>query len=370
MKTDRAIHAAAWWLWAAGVALAGVATSNPLVLLALCALSVVVASLRCRIEPGAPTMLSFVNIALFVLAVRLLLQVFFGQRSPGHVIFRLPQAELPQWLAGVSLGGPVTVESLLTALQGGLRLCVIILAFGAANTLASPRDLLRSLPGVLHEVAVAITVALCFTPELMASVRRLHEARTLRGRPTRGIAGMRGILVPALEDALDSATMLAASMGSRGFGRSVGTARTPRINRVLVVAGVLILLSGIYGLLAPESILPAPAVLLLLGSALIVAGVLRSHRRSTRTRYRKMPLSRASYLVALLGWVPATSFWFLAHLANSGLSWSPSPLSAPPLAPLALLSILVSVAVLIAAPAPKRTVRQSSRLRQEAVVVS
>jgi len=207
-------------------------------------------------------------------------------------LFTIPSLQLPNWLAGVSLGGPVTAEALLTALQGGLRLSVILLAFGAANCLSSPRDLLRSLPGVFHEVAVAVTVALCFTPALMASVKRLHEARTLRGRPTRGIAGMRGILVPALEDALESATTLAASMGSRGFGRSVGQATTPRLNRALVVLGVLVLLVGGYGLLATSASVPLPIPLAGLGVILVGTGVVRSHRRAQRTRYRRAPRGR------------------------------------------------------------------------------
>ena len=362
MKTDRPIHAGAWWLWAAGVAVAGVATSNPLLLLALCTLSIMVATLRGRIATAATSIRAFIKIAVFVVVARIVLQILFGQRSPGHVLFTIPSLQLPNWLAGVSLGGPVTAEALLTALQGGLRLSVILLAFGAANCLASPRDLLRSLPGVFHEVAVAVTVALCFTPALMASVKRLHEARTLRGRPTRGIAGMRGILVPALEDALESATTLAASMGSRGFGRSVGQATTPRLNRALVVLG------GGYGLLATSASVPLPIPLAGLGVILVGTGVVRSHRRAQRTRYRRAAFTLAAGAIACLGWVPAASFALLGHLAWSGISWSPSPLSAPPVSALGMLSIAVSAAVLLIAPVPTGSSRSRTSTRTRTAV--
>ncbi len=363
MKTDRAIHAGAWWLWAVGIALGALASSNPMLLLALCSLSVVVATLRGRRGAGTSSIASFIKIAGFVIVVRVVIQILFGQRSPGHSLFTTPSLHLPTWLAGVSLGGPVTAEALLTALQGGLRLAAILLAFGAANTLASPRDLLRSLPGVFHEVAVAITVALCFTPELMASVRRLHDARKLRGRPTRGFAGMRGILVPALEDALESATSLAASMGSRGFGRSVGHATTPRLNRGFVVSGVLIVLLGGYGLLSVDSTVPAPIGVSILGLGLIGAGVIRSHRRAARTRYRRTPFTGAATTVALLGWLPAVTFWALSRAGASGITWSASPLSAPPLPGIGFLAIALSACVLCLAPTPKACDRRSSRQR-------
>ncbi len=60
---------------------------------------------------------------------------------------------------------------------GGLRLAVVLICFGAANSLASPYRLLRCLPSVLYEAGVAVTVSLAFAPEV---VRRSRRAR----RPT------------------------------------------------------------------------------------------------------------------------------------------------------------------------------------------
>ncbi len=82
--------------------------------------------------------------------------------APGHVLFRLPELRLPSWAASVRVGGAVTSESLVGALYDGLRLSMLFVCFGAANTLASPYRLLRCLPASLYEAGVAVTVALSF----------------------------------------------------------------------------------------------------------------------------------------------------------------------------------------------------------------
>ena len=60
------------------------------------------------------------------------------------MLFTLPRLPLPGWAAGVSIGGQVTANALVSALIVGLQLAVILLCFGAANTLASPYRLLRA----------------------------------------------------------------------------------------------------------------------------------------------------------------------------------------------------------------------------------
>ena len=50
-----------------------------------------------------------------IIVVRVVLQILFGYRLPGHVLFTLPHVTLPSWAAGVTLGGPVTAESIVAA---------------------------------------------------------------------------------------------------------------------------------------------------------------------------------------------------------------------------------------------------------------
>ena len=51
------------------------------------------------------------RLGLFVIAFRLALQILFGTRIPGNTLFTVPGVELPDWLSGFTIGGPVTTEA-------------------------------------------------------------------------------------------------------------------------------------------------------------------------------------------------------------------------------------------------------------------
>ena len=90
MRRDRRPHAVAWWIWGAGLALAALRTSNPVLLLALGAVAVSVGTV-CRADaPWGRSLGTFVKIGIFVIVVRVALQVIFGERLPGTVLFTLP----------------------------------------------------------------------------------------------------------------------------------------------------------------------------------------------------------------------------------------------------------------------------------------
>ena len=186
------LHPLAWWLWAAGLAVCAMRTTNPFVLSLIGAVACFVV-VSCRgTAPWARSIGFFLRLGLVVIVIRVAIEIVFGRRGvPGHVLFTMPQVPLPHWAEGVSVGGAVTLESLLVALVDGLQIAVILLCFGAANSLASPYRLLRCLPAVLYETGVAVTVALAFTPELVLSIGLVRQARRLRGIPTAGLRGWR-----------------------------------------------------------------------------------------------------------------------------------------------------------------------------------
>ncbi len=93
---------------------------------------------------------------------------------------------LPAWAQGLRLGGRVTAEQIVFALYDGAKLAALLICVGAANALANPARLLKSLPGALYEAGVAVVVAMTFAPSMVADVARLRTARRLRGRPTSG----------------------------------------------------------------------------------------------------------------------------------------------------------------------------------------
>ena len=145
------------------------------------------------------------------------------RRRPGAVVLLdLPAVPLPGWVAGVTLLGPLTRESLLAGLYDGLRLATIVICVGAANSLANPKRLLRSVPPALYEIGTALVVAVTVLPQFADSVRRVRAAQALRAGESGRVARLRRLLVPVLEDALERSLALAAGMDARGYGRAGG----------------------------------------------------------------------------------------------------------------------------------------------------
>ena len=59
-------------------------------------------------------------------------------------------------------------------------LAVMLLCLGAANSLANPKQALRSVPAALYEASVAVVIALSVAPQLVESTQRVRRARRLR----------------------------------------------------------------------------------------------------------------------------------------------------------------------------------------------
>ena len=347
------LHPVAWWLWAGALAAAAARTTNPAILGLVVAVAGYVVTARRGDAPWARSFGSLVRLALVVVVIRTLVQAGFGIRLPGHTLVTLPSLGLPSWAAGVSIGGPVTTESLAGALCEGLRLGAILACIGAANSLASPFRLLRCVPACLYEAAVAITVSISFTPEVVASVGRVREARRLRGRATSGVAGMRGIAVPVLEGALEHSVALAASMDSRGFGRRAISAGRQRLASGATLVGLGALAVGVYGILdtgAPAAIgLPAVG----LGALGVTAG-LAAGSRGARTRYRPDRWSAREWAVTASGVAALAAVIALGHVDPQVLRQQVNPLVAPSLPPVALLGIAVALLPAVVAPSQSR----------------
>ena len=89
------------------------------------------------------------------------------------VLFTLPEVPLPGWLESVRLGGRVTGEAVMFAACDGLRLATLLICLGAANALANPARLLKSLPGALYEAGVAVVVMRTSVRDPLTSVDAL-----------------------------------------------------------------------------------------------------------------------------------------------------------------------------------------------------
>ncbi|MFH8803447.1 CbiQ family ECF transporter T component [Streptomyces sp. NPDC017936] len=349
------LHPGAWWLWALALGTAATRTTNPLLLALLLTTSAYVV-VTCRPDtPWARSYSAFLHLALAVLVIRLVFVVALGSPIPGtHVVVALPEVPLPDWAQGVRLGGKVTAEGVLFALYDGLRLATLLVCVGAANALASPSRLLKSLPGALYEAGVAVVVALTYAPHLIADVQRLRAARRLRGRPDRGLRGLLQVALPVLEGALERSVALAASMDARGYGRTADVpAPVRRTTAALTLGGLLGVCAGTYGLLtAAGGTYGLPVLLAGLTAAL--AGLRLGGRRSPRTRYRPDRWTPRSCLVAASGVAVAALLVLTASADPAALHPTVIPLTAPtlPLGPAA--AILLGILPAFLAPARRK----------------
>ncbi|WP_328326066.1 MULTISPECIES: energy-coupling factor transporter transmembrane component T [unclassified Streptomyces] len=359
---SNALHAGAWWLWALGLATAASRTTDPLLLGLLVGVAGYVVAARRTDAPWARSYGTFVRLGLFVIGIRLVFSVVLGSPVPGsHTLFTLPELPLPHWAQGVRIGGRVTAEQLVFALYDGAKLATLLICVGAANALANPARLLKSLPGALYEVGVAVVVAMTFAPNMVADVVRLRTARRLRGRPTGGVRAVLQIGLPVLEGALERSVAVAASMDARGYGR---TAQVPRAVRhtttALTLGGLLGVCAGTYGLLAAEG---ASYGLPVLGVGLLaaLAGLRLGGRRSVRTRYRPDRWGPRAWLVAGSGVAVAALMIWAGSRDAAALHPGVVPLVAPVLPLWPAAAVLVGLVPAFVAPVPEAPARNAPK---------
>jgi len=283
-------------------------TTNLVILLLVGVVTGVVAT-ACRIDgPVGRSYWLFLRIAVGVVIIRVLLQIVFAPRLGGDALFTIGAVRLPDWMAGINIGGPVTTESLMSGLSEGLRLAAILLCFGAVNSVSSPARLVRAMPSVLYEAGVVTTIALTTAPQAVLAAAAIHEGRRLRGRPTSGPAALRGVAVPVLDGALDRALAVAASMDVRGYGR-VGDDPPPARRHASIALGVGLLAAaiGIYGVFDPAAPAALTIVGLTLGTTLLAIGVVTGRAVSVRTRHRSLHWDGRAWLVAASGIIVVTA---------------------------------------------------------------
>jgi energy-coupling factor transport system permease protein len=352
-RLSRLLHPAAWWAWAIGLAMAASRTTNPLLL----ALVVVVAGyvVAARRELGATSPFgAFLRMGLFVITMRVLFEALLGGGVPGQtVLLNLPQVPLPTGSSGVRLGGPVTLEGVLAAAYDGARLAAVLACIGAANALASPRRLLRYVPATLYEVGTALVVALTYAPQLVDDARRVRAARRLRGHAGRGPRELARLAVPVLDSALERSLDLAASMESRGYGRSVHRDdRSRRKATALTLFGLCGVVAGVYGLLDGGSAPLLGLPLLLVGSAAAAGSLAVGARRERRSRYRPDPWAAPEWVVAISGAIAGGLVLVAAQRGVPGITLQTSPAVWPTLPWLPALGILLGLVPAWLSPLP------------------
>lgn len=350
-RLPRELHPLAWWLWAVGLAAAASLTTNPLTLLLLVVVVACVVSLRRTDHPWARSFRFYLWLGAVAVVLRVLWRVLLGG-YPGTVLVDLPEIPLPDAVLGIRLLGPLTREALLSGLYDGLRLATIVICIGAANSLANPKRLLRSLPPALYEVGTALAVAVTVLPQFTQSLARVRAAQALRAGETRRVHGLRRLVVPVLEDTLERSLALAAGMDTRGYGRSGGLdPRRRRVSGALLLGALAGLLVGTYAFLDPTAPRWLAAGGLLLGLLAAAGGFRSAGRRVVRTRYRPDPWRWPETGVAAAGLGAGVVAWWVGR-EQVGIAY-PEFDVVPQVSLVALLGTLLGLLAIAVSPLPR-----------------
>ena len=345
MADRRGLHPGAWWIWALGLATAASHTTNPLLLGLLIAVAGLVVAARRGSAPWAAGFRWYLLVAGIVLVSRVVFRALTAGDGP-TVVLDLPGLDLP---GNITVLGPISAEALVAGFYDGLRLAALIVCVGAANSLADAKRLLAAAPPALYEVGTALVVSVSVFPQIIESAGRVRRARSLRGEPASRRHLLREVVVPVLNEALDRSLQLAASMDSRGYGRSAD-GRGRRLTAVLLVAGLLGIAVGVYALLDATSPAYLGTPVLVAGLVIGLFGFVRAGSRVRRTRYRPQPWAAAEYSVAGAGVVAAAA---VLATDSSVLYPTANPLVWPTLAVLPVLGLLVAALPAVLAPAPR-----------------
>ncbi|WP_328997927.1 energy-coupling factor transporter transmembrane protein EcfT [Kribbella sp. NBC_00709] len=358
----RNLHPAAWWLWALGLATAASRTTNPMLLALILAVVVYVVINRRSDAPWALAFRLYLLLGAFIIVMRLVYRIIFGGGEGDTILFTLPEIPLPAWAAGIQLFGQVTVESLLGGAYDGLRLATMLICVGAANALANPKRLLKSVPSALYEAGSAVVVAISVFPQLAESVVRVGRARSLRGSTEKGIRAFRAIAIPVLEDALDRSLRLAAAMDSRGYGRAgTLTGRARAFTGALLVAGLVGICVGVYGVLDGTTPRYLAGPMLAAGVAVAAAGMISAGRRVQRSTYRPDLWRLAELIAAACGIAAAVALYRSSSVDPTNLNPSLRPLTWPQVDLIPAVGVLLAVLPAWLVPPPANDLEEAER---------
>ena len=220
-QTEVRFHPFAWWGWALLLSLALFISNQPWFAAGLIIASAILVRNFRGSDPWSRSFIVAMRFIFVIISIRMLIAFIFGVPIPGTTLFSLPTIQLPDWIAGIRLGGPVTTERLSSTLSEVMIIAGVVALFATATSLTSPHRLIRSLPLAFYQLGLILTIATSLFPQLVTSIKRIRSARRMRGQEVSGIGNWRKIAMPLLEDALERSLNLAASMESRGFGQRI-----------------------------------------------------------------------------------------------------------------------------------------------------
>jgi energy-coupling factor transport system permease protein len=155
----------------------------------------------------------------------------------------------------------ITLEATAAGVFNGLRVLVIVTAFGLLSAAVDPDELLRMFRRVSYRSALTATLATRLVPVLARDATRMSDAARCRPRPPGRLAVARAALAGALDRAVD----VAAALEVRGYALGGRTARRARPwsrhDSRVAGAAIVIAVSAVAGALAGAgSVEPYPSL--------------------------------------------------------------------------------------------------------------
>jgi energy-coupling factor transport system permease protein len=186
-----------------------------------------------------------------------------------------PEGDTLLFRGGEILGRQVdiTLEATAAGVLNGLRVIVIVTAFGLMSAAVDPDELLRMFRRVSYRSALTASLATRLVPVLARDATRMSDAARCRPHPPGRLAVARAALAGALDRAVD----VAAALEVRGYALGGRTARRARPwsrhDWRVAGAAVLIAVVGIAGaVLGVASVEPYPSLAIETGGSEVLLG--------------------------------------------------------------------------------------------------
>jgi hypothetical protein len=98
-------HPLTWWIWSITLAIGIARGNNPLLAIAVVGCAYLVVRIFRTDAPWSRSFESGLKLGLWILIIRTTFGVLIGTPIPGTTLFRLPMLPLPEWMAGIRIGG-------------------------------------------------------------------------------------------------------------------------------------------------------------------------------------------------------------------------------------------------------------------------
>ncbi len=282
------MHSYAWMAWVTTVMVVALTTTNPLYLVLVLLSIVLVGVVAPKDGIGTAGLKAMATFGVIMLALAILVATINGTYG-SHVIFTIPGPRFPDWLGGLRLGGPVTLESFAAAIIRALAAFSVFLGFAVFSAAVSVQKLVRAAPAAVFHLGLVITIGLSLLPASIEDLRRIREMQALRGAPTR-LRQVPGLVVPAVIGGLERSMRLAEAMEARGVA-SQETQPTRQMRLAALLPAPLILTGMWLWFYALEWRVLAGLLFAAAVASLVLWGRLASGQgRRTRLRDEPFPL--------------------------------------------------------------------------------